>query len=173
MVAKRTHQHPPSTPAQRSVRQPRHPRWATSVSPAVQTNRTHAGQRPVLTRQRPRSETAVGDGGTKSKFRDAHLNVSASPRYEAPLRTSPHQSGFSFRGLGRFLLARAKESAPGLRHYLMPPPHVRRRGTHPGAPRTVRPTAGWCVNRPGGPQPPTVAPPHVRRRGKTPDMRVK
>ena len=32
-----------------------------------------AGQRPVLTRQRPRSETAVGDGETKLKFRDDHL----------------------------------------------------------------------------------------------------
>ena len=31
------------------------------------------GQPSVLTRQRPRSETAVGDEGTKLKFRDDHL----------------------------------------------------------------------------------------------------
>ena len=51
-------------------------------------NQPHpVGQRPVLTRQRPRSETAVGDEETKSKFRDDHLNDSANPSYEAPLRT--------------------------------------------------------------------------------------
>ena len=43
-------------------------------------NQPHpVGQRPVLTLQRPRSETAVGDGGTKSKFRDDHPNYYTEP----------------------------------------------------------------------------------------------
>ena len=52
-----------------------HPRpsRATQPSPTVTVNRTHAGQPTVLNRQRPRSETAVGDEETKLKFRDDHL----------------------------------------------------------------------------------------------------
>ena len=130
-------------------------------------NQPHpVGQRPVLTRQRPRSETAVGDGGTKLKFRDDHRTILPTQDTRHPCVQVRTKADFPFGVWDAFFWQEQKKAPQEGRNP---------RGLHhlsPGGERDVEDAVPYGVLVC---EPPRIAAlpnatAHVRRRGTHPSL---